>query len=123
MGISVLVAAAGILLACWFYWKSTGLPASLAERFDGVYRVLVNKYYVDEIYHWLVVRPVTRGSETMLWRMTDSGAIDGLMVNGSAALTTGTGGILRRMQSGNLRSYAAWILLGAVLWLGYVLLQ
>ena len=123
MGISVVVAAAGILVACWFYWKSPGLPTYLAERFDGVYRVLVNKYYVDEIYHWLVVRPVTRGSETVLWRAADSGAIDGLMVNGSAELTTGTGGILRRIQSGNLRSYAAWILLGAVLWLGYVLLQ
>jgi len=123
MGISVLVAAAGIFLACWFYWKSTELPTYLAERFDGVYRVLVNKYYVDEIYRWLVVRPVTRGSETILWRAADSGAIDGVMVNGSAELTMGAGGILRRIQSGNLRSYAAWILLGAVLWLGYVLLQ
>jgi NADH-quinone oxidoreductase subunit L len=123
MGISVALATAGILLAYIFYLKSTGLPGYLAERFDGMYRVLVRKYYVDEIYDWLIVRPVRWGSEVLLWRMADAGAIDGLMVNGSAELATGSGNFLRRIQSGNLRSYAAWILLGAVAWLAYVLLQ
>ena len=123
MGISVIAAGAGILLAYLFYLRPTGLPSYLAQRFDGVYRVLVNKYYVDEIYNWLLVKPISRGSEALLWRMVDSGAIDGLMVNGSAEVTAGAGGILRRIQSGNLRSYAAWVLLGAVAWLAYVLLQ
>ena len=53
----------------------------------------------------------------------DASLIDGGLVNGTARATAGVGGVLRRMQSGNLRSYAAWVLLGAVLWLGYLLLR
>ena len=121
MAMSLVVAGAGILLAYLCYLKFTKLPEDLAERFSGLYRVLVNKYYVDEFYHWLVVRPLNCGSERILWRVMDVAAIDGLMVNGSAVLTAGAGNLLRRIQSGNLRSYAAWVLLGAVLWLGYVL--
>src|SRR2546421_1338990 len=75
---------------------------------------------VDEFYDWLVVRPVRAGSEKVLWRAVDAGLIDGGLVNGTARATAGVGGILRRMQSGNVRSYAAWVLLGAVLWLGYI---
>ena len=71
-------------------------------------------------YDWLVVRPMRAGSEKVLWRAVDAGLIDGGLVNGTARATAGAGGILRRMQSGNLRSYAAWVLLGAVLWLGYI---
>ena len=123
MGMSLAVAGAGILLAYLCYLKFTKLPDGLAERFSGLYRVVVHKYYVDEFYHWLVVRPISRGSERFLWRVVDARAIDALMVNGSAELTVGAGGLLRRIQSGNLRSYAAWVLLGAVLWLGYVLLR
>ena len=122
MGMSLAVAGAGILLAYLCYLKFTKLPDGLAERFSGLYRVLVRKYYVDEFYNWLVVRPISHGSERFLWKVVDARAIDALMVNGSAELTAGAGGLLRRIQSGNLRSYAAWILLGAVLWLGYVLL-
>jgi NADH-quinone oxidoreductase subunit L len=85
--------------------------------------LLVNKYYVDEVYDWLIVRPLRRGSEVFLWRIVDAAAIDGLLVNGSARATAGAGNLLRRMQSGNLRSYATWVLLGAVLWLGYILLR
>jgi len=123
MGMSLAVAGAGILLAYLCYLKFTKLPDDLAERFSGLYRVLVRKYYVDEFYHWLVVRPISRGSESFLWRIVDARAIDALMVDGSAELTAAAGGLLRRIQSGYLRSYAAWVLLGAVLWLGYVLLR
>jgi NADH-quinone oxidoreductase subunit L len=77
---------------------------------------------VDEIYNWLIVRPIRWGSENILWRGLDVGAIDGLMVDGTASATASVGQVLRRMQSGYVRSYATWVLLGAVLWLGYVLL-
>ena len=83
--------------------------------------MLINKYYVDEIYDWLIVRPIRWSSEKILWRGVDSGAIDSLMVDGTAGATASVGQVLRRMQSGYVRSYAAWVLLGAVLWLGYVL--
>ena len=123
MGTSVLFAGAGFLLAYLGYVKFTGLPSRLAEYFQGTYQLLVNKYYVDEVYDWLIVRPLRRGSEIFLWRIVDAAAIDGLLVNGSAQATAGAGNLLRRMQSGNLRSYATWVLLGAVLWLGYILLR
>jgi NADH-quinone oxidoreductase subunit L len=123
MGMSLAVAGAGILLAYLCYLKFPKLPDDLAKHYSGLYQVLINKYYVDEFYNWLVVRPIKRGSERILWQVIDVAAIDELMVNGSAELTVGAGGLLRRIQSGNLRSYAAWMLLGAVLWLGYVLLR
>ena len=120
---SLIAALAGILLAWWLYLKSTDLPRRLAERFSILYGVLVHKYYVDEVYNFLFVRPIRVGSEKILWRGVDAGLIDGALVNGSANLTAGVGGILREIQSGNLRSYAAWILLGAVGWLAYILLR
>jgi len=121
MGMSLLVVAVGILLAYWFYLKKPELPRQLAARFRLAYRVLINKYYVDEIYNWLIVRPIRWGSDKILWRGLDAGAIDGMMVEGTASGAVSVGNVLRRMQSGYVRSYAAWILLGAVLWLGYVL--
>ncbi len=123
MGISLTVAALGILEASWLYLKATELPGRLAERFSGLYRVLINKYYVDELYDRLFVRPIRVASEKLLWQNLDSRAIDSLMVNGTARATARAGSVLRRIQSGNLRSYATWVLLGAVFWLGYVLLR
>ena len=67
------------------------------------------------------MRPIRWGSEKILWRGLDAGAIDSLMVDGTAGGAVSVGKVLRRMQSGYVRSYAAWVLLGAVLWLGYVL--
>ncbi len=122
VGLSFAATVIGILLTCWFYWLSPDLPERLAGRFSNFYRLLVNKYYVDELYNWVLVRPVRVGSDRLLWRAMDAGAIDSLLVNGTAKATASAGNALRRIQSGNLRSYAAWILLGAVLWLGYVLL-
>jgi NADH-quinone oxidoreductase subunit L len=123
VAISLLFAGTGIAVSYWFYLRAPEAPNSLAARFRGAYRVLVNKYYVDEIYHALFVRPLTWTSDRIFWRAMDAKAIDSLLVEGSAEATTGLGGILRRMQSGNLRSYAAWVLLGAVLWLGYILMR
>jgi NADH-quinone oxidoreductase subunit L len=121
MGWSVLAAFLGILMAVWLYWKSPQIPERLKERFARGYRILINKYYVDEFYNWLVVEPLRGGSEKLLWQRLDARAIDGVMVDGTGHAAARAGNLLRRIQSGNLRSYAAWILLGAVLWLGYLL--
>jgi NADH-quinone oxidoreductase subunit L len=121
MAVTLMAALAGFLVAVWLYWKSTETPRRLAERFRGAYQILVNKYFVDEFYDWLVVKPIRVGSEKLLWQRADAGVIDGVLVNGTGQAAMSVGGILRRIQSGNLRSYAAWVLLGAVLWLGYVL--
>jgi NADH-quinone oxidoreductase subunit L len=121
MMFALLFAAVGILVAYWFYLKSTRVPGRMAERFSRLYDILIHKYYVDEFYNWLVVRPLRVGSETILWRRVDAGAIDSAMVNGTGETVAGVGNLLRRIQSGNIRSYASWVLLGATLWLGYVL--
>ena len=118
---ALLFAAGGILVAYWLYLKSPRLPALLAGRFSWLYDVLIHKYYVDEFYNWLVVRPLCSVSEKILWRRVDAGAIDGVMVNGTGEEVAGVGNLLRRIQSGNLRTYASWVLLGATLWLVYVL--
>ncbi len=121
MTFSVLAACVGIGLGIWWYWKSTDTPRKLAQRFAGLYKVLIRKYYIDEFYNWLIVHPIQVISEKFLWRVVDAGAIDGVLVNGAGEASTEAGGVLRRIQSGNTRSYAAWVLLGAVLWLLYVL--
>jgi NADH-quinone oxidoreductase subunit L len=114
-------AAIAILIAWWLYLKSTSLPHRIAQRFNIIYQLLVHKYYVDEVYNWVVVWPLRVGSERLLWRRVDSEAIDGVMVNGTAETVAGAGGILRRIQSGNIGSYASWVMLGATLWLVYVM--
>jgi NADH-quinone oxidoreductase subunit L len=69
---------------------------------------------VDEIYDAAVVNPVVDGSRTVLWKAADAGMIDGA-VNGVGFTARGVGGVLRLMQSGNIRSYATWVLFGGVL--------
>jgi len=122
MTFSILAACVGIGLAIWWYWKSTDIPRKLAERFTDMYELLIHKYYIDEFYNWLIVRPIQIFSEKFLWQVVDQGAIDGVLVNGAGEACTEAGGVLRGIQSGNIRSYAAWVLLGAILWLLYVLL-
>ena len=120
MGFSILAAAIGIGVALWWYLKSTDIPEQLAERYADLYRILVHKYYVDEFYNWLIVRPLCIVSDKFLWRVVDEGAIDKVMVNGTAEGTANVGNVLRRIQSGNIPSYATWVLLGAVLWFLYI---
>ena len=66
------------------------------------------------------MRPLRIVSEKFLWRVVDEGAIDNVLVNGLGENTASVGNILRRIQSGNIPSYATWVLLGAVLWLLYI---
>jgi NADH-quinone oxidoreductase subunit L len=120
MGFSILAALIGIGLASWWYLKSTDIPEQLAERYADAYRILTHKYYVDEFYNWLIVRPLCIASDKFLWRVVDASVIDNALVNGAGEGTAGVGDVLRRIQSGNIPSYAAWILLGAVLWMLYI---
>jgi NADH-quinone oxidoreductase subunit L len=120
MGFSILAAAIGIGIALWWYLKSTDIPEQLAQRYADLYRILTHKYYVDEFYNWLIVRPLYIVSNRFLWHDVDERVIDNGMVNGAGEATVRVGGVLRRIQSGNIPSYATWVLLGAVLWLLYI---
>jgi NADH-quinone oxidoreductase subunit L len=121
MGFSILAALLGIGVASSWYLKSTDIPEQMAERYADLYRILTHKYYVDEFYNWLIVRPLRIVSEKFLWPVVDAGAIDNVMVNGAGESMTSVGDVLRKLQSGNITSYATWVLLGAVLWLLFIL--
>jgi NADH-quinone oxidoreductase subunit L len=119
--VSVLVALIGIYAARRFYVAKPSAPMDLARRLAGVYRLLKNKYYVDEVYDAVIVHPVTAASRDVLWRGVDDGIIDGA-VNGTARTIHGSASLLKHMQNGLIRSYAAWILVGTVALLLYITL-
>ncbi len=112
-GVAVLTATAGFLIAFWLYLKQPGKPEQLAKSLKGIYTTLYNKYYVDELYAAVVVRPLMWLSENVLWKIVDVEAIDGT-VNGIAHGATAVGDTVRHTQSGNTRSYAVWVVVGAL---------
>ena len=113
-------AVATAFLGLFLGWRVTlarPIPtAAAAPPETGFARVLFRKYYVDEIYHALIVRPLIGISRFVLWKGVDQGLIDGLGANGSASLARGLGWIGSRLQSGQLGFYVVVFLVGAV-WL------
>jgi NADH-quinone oxidoreductase subunit L len=118
--ISLLVVAIGFFVAWFFYYRKPGTAAALAARFRGLYSLLDHKYWVDEIYGRLIIMPLLAVSRILL-----GGLVDGLIVQGTGATlagsTRGLGWLTRRMQSGNIRSYAGWLALGAAAVIAIVL--
>jgi len=109
---AVGVALLGLLIAWWFYIARPEVPRRLAQSLHGAYTLLLDKYYVDEIYGALIVRPLLWISTNVLWHGVDERMIDGT-VNGSAEAMQRTGKQLVEMESGNVRSYATWVVIGA----------
>jgi NADH-quinone oxidoreductase subunit L len=122
MGISVGAAGAGIGLAMYFWLSNRRAAEGIARSAGPIYTLLLNKYYVDELYDAVVVRPVQALSTTVLWQGADATLIDG-SVNGLGKAVQGTSSMLRRLQSGSVRAYAASLFLGVVLILGWYLLR
>ncbi len=118
MGISVLIAIAGILWARAWYIKNPEAPKKLATRFKGVYQLILNKYYVDEAYNFTVVE-TTLGTADGLWKFFDVKIVDGL-VNGVAALLVWLGSVFRRIQTGLVSNYALMMTIGIVIIIGYL---
>ena len=106
------VALLGWLIADRLYRQKPAQAAQIAEAAPGAYRLLVNKYYVDEFYGAALVKPLLDFSKYILGWVVDIGLLGGLawLLGGMA---TFAGAILQRWQSGNLRSYAAWLAAGA----------
>jgi len=117
--ISVAVAVTGIFIAWVFYIKNPKIPHNLVAKFPGLYKLLYNKYYVDEIYNTLFVNSTIKGSE-MVYDHFDLKVIDGV-VNGSAKTTNFFGKVLSYFQTGYIKDYALIFLLGVILLLGYLL--
>ncbi len=111
--ISVAFGLGGIALSYYMYVVNTKLPERITSSLGGLYTLVYNKYFVDEIYDATIVNPMITGSRTVLWHGVDQGVIDGA-VNGVGTQSQGIGGILKLLQSGNIRSYATWVVVGAV---------
>ena len=120
MGLSVGLALAGIGLAAYFWLRNPAAADAWKARFSGLHRVLLNKYYVDEIYDAAIVQPIRLVSTGGLWKGVDAGGIDAA-VNGVGLGVSGGSTLLRRLQTGSIRTYAASLFLGTVLVLGYYL--
>jgi NADH-quinone oxidoreductase subunit L len=114
VGISVAAGVIGIALAYVMYVAKPGMADSIASSVSGLYKLVYNKYFVDEIYDATVVRPIVGGSRSVLWKVVDAAGIDGF-VNGIGTWARGVGGVLQRIQSGNIRSYATWVVFGSVM--------
>jgi NADH-quinone oxidoreductase subunit L len=115
--ILAIVAVASALLgwgvAYQLYIRQPGKPEKIAKSMRPVYNTLLNKYYVDEFYSAVIIKPVMWISTNVLWKSVDVAAIDGT-VNGIASSATSIGDMVRHTQSGNTRSYAVWVIIGAL---------
>ena len=118
--VAVLVALLGWYVAHRLYHQRPETPAKLAAAFPAGYKLLLNKYFVDQIYSFAVVKPLLAFSKFILEWVVDVAILGGItwLLGGIATLA---GAILQRWQSGNLRSYAAWLALGAAALLLFVL--
>ena len=116
--VTLLVTFFGFALAYHLYIKHPQVTERLANRFPWPYQLLRRKFYLDEVYDWLLVGPVQRLSRTILWKGMDVRVIDGL-VHGTASLMQRWSHRVKRIQSGYARLYATWILGGALLILFY----
>ncbi|HEY0997459.1 MAG TPA: NADH-quinone oxidoreductase subunit L [Gemmatimonadaceae bacterium] len=114
IGAAVAIAILGIAFAVWKLKPARLVPKAQAAPEEGFEKVLLDKYYVDEIYDAAVVQPTVSVSRGLLWRGVDTGLIDGLFVNGSAALARLVGWSGSQLQSGRVGTYA-WVLVIGVL--------
>jgi NADH-quinone oxidoreductase subunit L len=119
-GISVCAAFLGLFLAWLLYYKRPQLPREIAESLGGLYRSVLNKYYVDEIYASVFVKPLIGVSRNVFWRGIDQHVIDATL-DDSAVAANEASSVVRRMQSGNIRSYAGWIAFGAAVVIAYMI--
>jgi NADH-quinone oxidoreductase subunit L len=120
MGLSVGVAFAGIGIAAYFWLRNRAAADRLSRSMSGLYQLLSNKYYIDELYDAAIVQPIKVFSTGGLWKGMDAGVVDGAVNGVGLAVQAGSGG-LRRVQTGSVRTYAAALILGVVVILGFYL--
>ena len=120
MGVSVLVAFAGWGLAYLLYYERPELPQKIANSLGGFYQAVVHKYYIDELYAAVFVKPLIDGSTRILWQDVDRKIIDAA-VNDAGDGARHISDEVRHMQSGNIRSYAGWIAFGSAVVIAFMI--
>jgi NADH-quinone oxidoreductase subunit L len=119
---AVAIALTGTVLAWLLYVRKPGVPGWLAAKLSGFYRALLNKYYVDEFYDAVIVRPLVVVSDRVLFRIVDAGLIDGIGINGTArGVRAIAANGLKYAHSGLTQSYVFFMIVGAVAIVGYLL--
>jgi NADH-quinone oxidoreductase subunit L len=113
-GPAIYLAIAGVVTAWYIYMKKPQIADDIKQRFNGIYQLLVNKYYADD-FNEVVFAGGARGVGQLLWRIGDVMLIDGLIVNGSARVVGWTSGVLRKIQTGHLYTYAFSMIIGLLL--------
>jgi NADH-quinone oxidoreductase subunit L len=119
MAVSVIVAFCGLALAWFLYVKRPELPAKIAASSGGLYRLLLNKYWIDELYAAVIIGPLVALSRIVLWQSVDQKAIDG-SINECAVAARDVSQVVRQQQSGLIRSYAGWVAVGAAAVVAYM---
>src|SRR6185312_9958710 len=109
--VSVAAGVIGIAIAAYMYWLKPAVASSMTE--GPLYKLIYNKYYVDEIYNALIVKPIEIFSRFVLWKGVDDAIIDGA-VNAGGRRIRGVGAVLQHMQSGTIRNYATWVMAGSL---------
>jgi NADH-quinone oxidoreductase subunit L len=122
MSITVIGAGLAIYLAKYVYLKKPQIALNTSKKFKRIYYLLLNKYFVDEIYDAAVVNPIVTGSDRVLWRFTDIAVIDGL-VNGTATIISYLSGNIRKIQTGVTQLYAVVMMIGIVIALFWIILS
>jgi NADH-quinone oxidoreductase subunit L len=120
MGVSSGIAVLGIAIATVIWLRRREIADSMARSLAPLYRLLLNKYYVDEVYDATIVQPIHVVSREGLWRGFDVRVVDGA-VNGAGAIVAASAGALRRLQTGSVRAYAGSLFVGVIVVLGYYL--
>jgi NADH-quinone oxidoreductase subunit L len=121
MAVTVVLVLLFIYIAHYLYVKNTAKAGSLRQSLSGLHKMIYNKYWVDEFYWAVVVRPVVDGA-IFLWKIADVLIIDGI-ANGLARLVGDMSETFRRMQDGYLRAYLAIFLIGAVVVIGFLVVR
>ena len=110
--LAIALGVAGLAAAAYVYRGNLETAKRLRARFAGLYRVLYAKYYIDELYESLIHRPLLAISDRVFLKLGDRRLIDGTL-NGMADLASASGGVLARVQTGNLHLYALLVLIGS----------
>lgn len=119
-GASVALALVCTFLSIYLFTKKRDCVGRMVDKCKAIYTLIYNKYYIDEIYEALIVKPLHWFSRVVLWKGVDSGVIDGLGVNGTAKSAEFFGKLLGLLQNGMTNSYALYFMMGLVLLIWWV---